>query len=64
MIERNGETYTPICDCCGAELPEEYDFQDAVDAMKSKGWRILPPSRTFDYWSHYCPACAGKSDFE
>lgn len=64
MVERTGQTYTPTCDACGAELPEEWEFQDAVDAMKVAGWRLVPPNEAFNYWSHYCPACAGRCDFE
>lgn len=29
MIERHRDIYIPTCDGCGAELPEEYDWQDA-----------------------------------
>ena len=68
MIGRRGNaglgyTYIPICDGCGAELPEEWDFYDAVNAMKAQGWRIEPPSETDGDWCHYCPACAAAWDF-
>lgn len=64
MIESNGQTYTPTCDGCGAELPEEWEFMDAVDAMKTAGWRQVPPSGAVKDWYHLCPACTAKSDFE
>ena len=63
MINSDGETFTPICDSCGLELPEEWDFLDAVDAMKAKGWRLEPPGGLFESWAHYCPGCAGRCDF-
>lgn len=64
MIERTGTTYTPTCDGCGAELPEEWDFMDAVSAMKAAGWRQVRPSEVVNYWYHFCPACMAKSDFD
>ena len=48
MIERKRDTYTPICDGCGAELSEEWSFNDAVNAVKNAGWRILPPKSPDD----------------
>lgn len=64
MIKSNGLTLTPICDGCGAELSEVYEFQDAINAIKANGWRQLPPGELFDTWAHLCPACAGRCDFE
>jgi len=58
------DTFTPVCDGCGAELPEEWEFLDAVNAMKANGWRMEPPAEIFDSWTHLCPACAGRCDFE
>lgn len=55
--------FVPVCDGCGKELPEEYDFEDAVCEMRAENWRIVPPNEDFNYWSHYCPACAAASDF-
>lgn len=63
MIDQKGATYTPICDGCGAELPEEWEFDDALNAMRAAGWRPIPPELAHDYWGHYCPACAAASDF-
>lgn len=33
-IECYGDTYTPQCDICGEELPREYEYYDAVEAIK------------------------------
>lgn len=63
MIERCGDTYTPICDGCGAELPEEWGLRDALDAIRANDWRLEPPEEGFGYWVHYCRACAGRCDF-
>ena len=63
MIRRSGGLYVPTCDCCGEELPEEWDFQDAVGAMKAAGWQFVPPNKGFTNWSNYCPTCAGRSNF-
>lgn len=46
--------YIPTCDCCGAELPEEYDFYDAVDAKRANGWQS---KKIGTEWVDYCPRC-------
>ena len=38
-IERLGGAYIPVCDCCGEELATEYDFYDALAAVRAAGWR-------------------------
>lgn len=63
MIDKTGNTYTPICDGCGEELDIEFDFIDAVYAMKTAGWRQVRPTRADMDWYHLCPACAAASDF-
>ena len=40
-IERFADAYTPTCDMCSAELPEEFSFEDAVDSKKRNGWRSV-----------------------
>nr|DAU50607.1 MAG TPA: tax1-binding protein [Caudoviricetes sp.] len=40
-IERFADAYTPTCDMCSAELPEEFSFEDAVDSKKQNGWRSV-----------------------
>ena len=53
-IERDGGTYTPVCDYCGDELLESWDFDDAVVSKKQAGWRSVKED---DGWSDYCPEC-------
>ena len=38
-IERLGGAYIPVCDCCGEELATEYDFYDALAAVRAAGKR-------------------------
>lgn len=67
-IERRGPCYIPVCDCCGEELPEEYDFYDAVNAKKAAGWRSHKDLH--GEWQDTCAECSiqtggsAKSDFE
>lgn len=62
-IERYKDMRIPTCDICGDTLPEEYDFSDAVQAMKDAGWKI---QRNDDgEWEHFCPECReGEVDNE
>lgn len=53
-IERHGETFTPICDSCGKELPVEWDFYDAVNAKKLAGWKCRKISGE---WEDICDEC-------
>lgn len=53
-IERFGNIYTPTCDRCGAELPGEFDFYDAVNAKKREGWKSR---KTNGEWEDICPDC-------
>lgn len=54
-IIRNYRDYTPTCDVCGDELETEFDFYDAVDAMKSAGWK----KRKIDgEWYDICINCS------
>ena len=53
-IARCGDTYTPTCDYCGAELSPEYDFYDAVDAKKAAGWKSVKDGTD---WADYCTDC-------
>ncbi len=46
--------FVPVCDVCGAELPVEYDFMDAVRATEEAGWK----SRIVDNeWRDICVDC-------
>lgn len=53
-IEKFAGFYTPTCDICGAELPAEDDFYNAVQAKKDAGWK----SRMIDgQWEDWCDEC-------
>ena len=53
IISKRG-VYIPICDYCGDTLFDEYSFEDALEAMKSKNWRSVQT----DYgWDKYCLLC-------
>ena len=49
-----GTTYTPTCDICGDTLPLEYEYEDAVSAIKKAGWVTLKVNGD---WENYCPDC-------
>ena len=53
---RGGCMYTPTCDSCGDTLAAEYDFDDAVDAMKREGWNTEWSTENSCY-ENYCPDC-------
>ena len=57
-IERFADAYTPTCDMCSAELPEEFSFEDAVDSKKQNGWRSVRD--TGGDWCDLCPDCYAK----
>ena len=53
--------FTPICDCCGDELADEFDYFDAIDAMRTAGWC----SEETDFgWDNYCEDCSTGHDFD
>ena len=52
--ERSGDTYAPICDICGEELPAETDWQAAVDAKRDAGWKS---HKVDGDWQDFCCEC-------
>lgn len=50
--------YTPSCDMCGAELPEEFSFEDAVSSKKAHGWKSIRD--VSGEWWDLCPECSTK----
>ena len=48
------EVFTPVCDVCGDNLDDEWDFYDAVEAKKQAGWRSR---KVGDDWIDMCPYC-------
>ena len=53
--------HSPVCDCCGLELDEEFDFYDAVNAKKAAGWHSVKEKWG---WQDYCPDCYAKCIWE
>ena len=65
-VARYGDRYVPTCDYCGHELPPEWGWHDAVEAMRRAWWKNVNEGRQ---WSNYCPGCyraptGAASDFE
>jgi len=58
MVDKRYGKFVPMCDGCELELPSEDSFQDAIDAMKQKGWTSEPlgegPNKM---WANMCPDC-------
>ena len=57
--KRSEAVFIPTCDICGAELDEEYDFYDAVEAKKAAGWRS---KKICGDWMDFCPDCGDRVD--
>ncbi len=53
-IERYYRQYTPICDCCGARLPGEGSWADALRAMRGAGWESR---KSKGKWKNICTDC-------
>jgi hypothetical protein len=63
MIIKRRYEYFATCDGCGAELPAEYDYLDAVGAMKRAGWQFVRPDGISPEWYHFCPACKERRKY-
>lgn len=61
MIVPRGNSFTPTCDGCGAELERAANVRDAAYIMKLWGWSIVRPENTVSEWYHFCPACKDAS---
>lgn len=59
MIVKNRYKIIVRCDGCDAELPTEYEYMDAVAAMKRAGWGTVA-SRSSAEWFNFCPVCNAK----
>lgn len=53
-IETSKNKRTPTCDICGAELPVEDDFYDAIDAKNKAGWKS---QKIGGEWCDICTDC-------
>ncbi|MCM1508382.1 MAG: hypothetical protein NC177_14820 [Ruminococcus flavefaciens] len=40
-IENTRGMYVPVCDNCGAELCEQYTFEDALEHLRLCGWATV-----------------------
>lgn len=58
-IERQRGICVPTCDRCGAELPGEFDFYDAVSAKKDAGWKSR---KVNGEWEDICDECLRQED--
>ena len=56
-IERFDGLYTPTCDICGEELPDEFNFYDAVQAKTDAGWKSR---KVNGEWEDICAECQEK----
>lgn len=62
MIEKNGGTFGVSCDYCpDAVDTRESDFQDAVEDVKARGWRVFKKDGE---WHHKCKGCIDEVNFE
>jgi hypothetical protein len=62
MIVKRRYKFTAICDGCGTELAPEYDYLDAVSAMKQQGWLIARQNCMSPEWYHFCPVCRERNE--
>jgi len=53
-IEHYYRQYTVVCDCCGARLPGEENFYDAVRAKREAGWESR---KVNEEWEDICADC-------
>jgi len=55
MIRIYRKMFTPVCDGCGAELPYEDSYAQAVAAMRAAGW--ISARRRDRNWEDLCTFC-------
>ena len=54
-IECGGGICSLICDICGGEAPDDFfDFYEAVEYKKKKGWKS---QKRQGEWEDVCPDC-------
>lgn len=53
-IERHYPYYNAVCDRCGASLPGEETFMDAVKAKRAAGWESRKDGGE---WEDICTDC-------
>lgn len=66
-VESFRDQHTPVCDGqdgeCGARLPGEMSFKEAVTAMHQAGWTVRINEKTKKY-VHLCPECMEAEKLE
>lgn len=63
MIVKRRHQHFAQCDGCGAELPPEYDYFDAVAAMKREGWAFVRGQNANNpTWYNFCPTCRARRE--
>lgn len=55
ILKFYGRYYIPVCDCCEKYLDREWDFEDAVGAIRAAGWSSRKEG---DTWVNYCEECS------
>ena len=56
---RHEKIYVPVCDCCGDELDPEWDYEDAVCAIRAAGWTS---KKVGGDWGNYCRECSEETN--
>lgn len=57
MIQREDGLLIFFCDECPETIETDTDdFRDALDTIKTDGWRVTKDAD--DEWIHLCPECA------
>ena len=56
MIERDGKTYTAVCDYCGKALAGHMSYVSARGSATNDGWEIGVIEKKY---LDYCPGCTG-----
>lgn len=66
ILKFYGRYYVPVCNCCEKELEREWDFEDAIDAIRAAGWTS---KKVGGSWMNYCRECSeemnsARSEFD
>lgn len=54
MIDTRKGACRFVCDRCELEFPEDGEFHEVLEAIKSEGWKV---SNLGGDWMHFCPDC-------
>jgi hypothetical protein len=56
MIERSGDEFELICDCCEDSVDGFEEFGEAVQYKKDNGWKSVKGASGI--WYELCPDCS------